>query len=149
MSCCSNIIHCSSLSSFYNKLCLSGVRPPISSSQHLQNLNHFCRLLLKFNEFLNHLQNCMFCGGVVMMVGHGGGAGMEAAVGTWLFTTKPHTTLHRRVKAILLYFSGTMFNNNFVTFSRHVTKFSVLIDIVNVDKSHDLGYYRNNCGREL
>ena len=39
---------------------------------------------------------------------------------------------------------NTTFDNNFVNFSLNVTKCGLLIDIVDIDKSHDFGCYGNH-----
>ena len=38
---------------------------------------------------------------------------------------------------------NTNFYNKFVNFSLNITKFGMLIDIVEIDKSRDFGCYRN------
>ena len=51
---------------------------------------------------------------------------------------------------MLLYFNEKYnFDNNFVNFSLNVSKSDMLIDSVEVDKSHDFGCYRNQFGRKL
>ena len=47
-----------------------------------------------------------------------------------------------RVKAILV--ENTTFDNNVVNFILNVTKFGMLIDIIDVDKSYDFGCYGNH-----
>ena len=54
-------------------------------------------------------------------------------------------TLHSWVETILV---GT-FGNNFVNFILNITKFGMLINIVEIDKSHDIGCYVNHFGRKL
>ena len=45
--------------------------------------------------------------------------------------------------------TNTTFDNNFVNFSPNVTKFGMLIDIVDIDMSHDFGGYGYNFGRKV
>ena len=40
-------------------------------------------------------------------------------------------------------------DNTFVNFSLNVTKCGIVIDIVEIDKSHDFGCYENHFGRKL
>ena len=41
------------------------------------------------------------------------------------------------------------FDNSCVSFSLNVTKFGMMIDIVDIDKSRDFGCYGNNFGGKL
>ena len=44
---------------------------------------------------------------------------------------------------------NTTFDNKFVRFSLNVAKFHMLIDIVEIDKSHDFGCYGNHFSGKL
>ena len=44
---------------------------------------------------------------------------------------------------------NTFFDNNFVNFSPNVTKFAMLIDIVDIDRSRHFGCYEYNFGGKL
>ena len=44
---------------------------------------------------------------------------------------------------------NTIFYNNFVNFSLNVIKFGMLIDIVQIEKSHDFCSYGNHFGGKL
>ena len=51
--------------------------------------------------------------------------------------------VQRCIRAILLYFNlkNTTFDYHFINFSLNVIKFGMLIDNVEIDKSHDFGCY--------
>ena len=44
---------------------------------------------------------------------------------------------------------NTTFDNHFVNFSLNVTKFGIVIDIVEIDKSHDFGCNKNHLRGKL
>ena len=65
----------------------------------------------------------------------------------YLPRTLSYTGELRQFQCILV--ENTTVDNNFVHFSLNVTKFGMLIDMVEIDKSHDFGCYGHYFGRTL